>query len=433
MGSLRLKKVINIPDLGDADNLEVIEICVNEGDEVNIDDPLIVLESEKAAMEIPASSKGKITSIIVSNGDEVSKGMPFIEMELEDLSNQPEIEEIQSNEIPATIQVDEKKEINLNQNESDLGTFSDNEEDNKLSVDFSSKKNTKIYAGPAVRKLAREFGIDLSKVAGTGPKNRILKSDLHQFNKEILTSKTTNLRLDQPDIDFSSFGPVTFNKFSKFESTSLNNLLGSWNNIPHVTQHSEIEFDLVSKLRRTFEENLDKKISPLAFIVYAVTTALNDFPLLNSSISKGLDGYYEKKFINIGIAVDTDYGLVVPNIKSASELSVEQISDEIRSLADKAQKRRLGPDQLKGGTFTISSLGGFKGKFFTPIINLPEVAILGVSKTFKSVKMIDEHPQETEILPVSLSYDHRIINGVYAVKFLNKLDDIMTSISTFER
>ena len=212
-----MKKVINIPDLGDADNLEVIEICVNEGDEVNIDDPLIVLESEKAAMEIPASSKGKITSIIVSNGDEVSKGMPFIEMELEDLSNLPEIEEIQSNEIPATIQVDEKKEINLNQNESDLGTFSDNEEDNKLSVDFSSKKNTKIYAGPAVRKLAREFGIDLSKVVGTGPKNRILKSDLHQFNKEILTSKTTNLRLDQPDIDFSSFGPVTFNKFSKFD------------------------------------------------------------------------------------------------------------------------------------------------------------------------------------------------------------------------
>ena len=175
------------------------------------------------------------------------------------------------------------------------------------------------------------------------------------------------------------------------------------------------------------------KISPLAFIVYAVTSALKDFPLLNSSISKDQNGYYEKKFINMGIAVDTDYGLVVPNVKSSNELSVEQISDEIRSLADKAQKRRLGPDQLQGGTFTISSLGGFKGKFFTPIINLPEVAILGVSKTFKSIKMIGEHPQQTEILPVSLSYDHRLINGVYAVKFLNKLDDIMTSISTFER
>ena len=433
MGSLRLKKVINIPDLGDADNLEVIEICVNEGDKVNIDDPLIVLESEKAAMEIPASSKGKITSIIVSNGDEVSKGMPFIEMELEDSSNLSEIEETQSNIISETTQVDEKKEINLDQNELGSETFSDNAEDNKIPINFSSQENTKIYAGPAVRKLAREFGIDLSEVLGSGPKNRILKSDLHKFNKEILASKTNNLRFEQPDIDFSSFGPVTFNKFSKFERTSLNNLLGSWNNIPHVTQHSEIEFDLVSKLRRTFEENLNKKISPLAFIVYAVTLALKDFPLLNSSISKDLDGYYEKKFMNIGIAVDTDYGLVVPNIKSANELCVEQISDEIKSLADKAQKRRLGPDQLKGGTFTISSLGGFKGKFFTPIINLPEVAILGVSKTFKSIKMIDEYPRETEILPVSLSYDHRIINGVYAVKFLSKLDDIMTSISTFER
>ena len=433
MGSLRLKKVINIPDLGDADNLEVIEICVNEGDKVNIDDPLIVLESEKAAMEIPASSKGKITSIIVSNGDEVSKGMPFIEMELEDSSNLSEIEETQSNIISETTQVDEKKEINLDQNELGSETFSDNAEDNKIPINFSSQENTKIYAGPAVRKLAREFGIDLSEVLGSGPKNRILKSDLHKFNKEILASKTNNLRFEQPDIDFSSFGPVTFNKFSKFERTSLNNLLGSWNNIPHVTQHSEIEFDLVSKLRRTFEENLNKKISPLAFIVYAVTLALKDFPLLNSSISKDLDGYYEKKFMNIGIAVDTDYGLVVPNIKSANELCVEHISDEIKSLADKAQKRRLGPDQLKGGTFTISSLGGFKGKFFTPIINLPEVAILGVSKTFKSIKMIDEYPRETEILPVSLSYDHRIINGVYAVKFLSKLDDIMTSISTFER
>ena len=433
MGSLRLKKVINIPDLGDADNLEVIEICVNEGDKVNIDDPLIVLESEKAAMEIPASSKGKITSIIVSNGDEVSKGMPFIEMELEDSSNLSEIEETQSNIISETTQVDEKKEINLDQNELGSETFSDNAEDNKIPINFSSQENTKIYAGPAVRKLAREFGIDLSEVLGSGPKNRILKSDLHKFNKEILASKTNNLRFEQPDIDFSSFGPVTFNKFSKFERTSLNNLLGSWNNIPHVTQHSEIEFDLVSKLRKTFEENLNKKISPLSFIVYAVTLALKDFPLLNSSISKDLDGYYEKKFINIGIAVDTNYGLVVPNIKSANELCVEHISDEIKSLADKAQKRRLGPDQLKGGTFSISSLGGFKGKFFTPIVNLPEVAILGVSKTFKSIKMIDEHPQETEILPVSLSYDHRIINGVYAVKFLSKLDDIMTSISTFER
>ena len=428
-----MKKVINIPDLGDADNLEVIEICVNEGDKVNIDDPLIVLESEKAAMEIPASSKGKITSIIVSNGDEVSKGMPFIEMELEDSSNLSEIEETQSNIISETTQVDEKKEINLDQNELGSETFSDNAEDNKIPINFSSKENTKIYAGPAVRKLAREFGIDLSVVLGSGPKNRILKSDLHKFNKEILASKTNNLRFEQPDIDFSSFGPVTFNKFSKFERTSLNNLLGSWNNIPHVTQHSEIEFDLVSKLRRTFEENLNKKISPLAFIVYAVTLALKDFPLLNSSISKDLDGYYEKKFMNIGIAVDTDYGLVVPNIKSANELCVEHISDEIKSLADKAQKRRLGPDQLKGGTFSISSLGGFKGKFFTPIVNLPEVAILGVSKTFKSIKMIDEYPRETEILPVSLSYDHRIINGVYAVKFLSKLDDIMTSISTFER
>ena len=433
MGSLRLKKVINIPDLGDADNLEVIEICVNEGDQVNIDDPLIVLESEKAAMEIPASSKGKITSIIVSNGDEVSKGMPFIEMELDDSSNLSEIEETQSNVISETTQINEKKEINIDQNESGSETFSENEEDNKIPINFSSQENTKIYAGPAVRKLAREFGIDLSKVLGSGPKNRILKSDLHKFNKEILASKTTNLRFELPDIDFSSFGPVTFNEFSKFERTSLNNLLGSWNNIPHVTQHSDIEFDLVSKLRRTFEENLDKKISPLAFIVYAVTLALKDFPLLNSSISKDLQGYYEKKFINIGIAVDTDYGLVVPNIKSANELCVEQISDEIKSLADKAQKRRLGPDQLKGGTFTISSLGGFQGKFFTPIINLPEVAILGVSKTYKSIKMIDEYPQETEILPVSLSYDHRIINGVYAVKFLSKLNDIMTSISTFER
>ena len=428
-----MKTVVNIPDLGDADNLEVIEICVKEGDQVNIDDPLIVLESEKAAMEIPASNKGKIISINVSNGDEVSKGMPFIEMELEDSSSLSETDEAQSNEAPEINKIEEKKEINLDQNQSNSDVLIDDKEDNSPSIDFFSQKDTKIYAGPAVRKLAREFGIDLSKVSGSGPKNRILKSDLHLFNKEILATKTNGMTFEQPDIDFSYFGPVTFNKFSKFEKTSLNNLLGSWNNIPHVTQHSEIEFDLVSKLRRTFEENLNKKISLLAFIVYAVALALKDFPLLNSSISKDLDGYYEKKFMNMGIAVDTDYGLVVPNIKSTNELSVEQISDEIGSLADKAQKRRLGTDQLKGGTFTISSLGGFKGKFFTPIINLPEVAILGVSKTYKSIKMIDEHPQETEVLPVSLSYDHRIINGVYAVKFLSKLDDIMTSISTFEK
>ena len=416
-------QVLNIPDLGEAEDVEVIEICVKPGDIVSEEDPIIVLESDKAAMEIPTSLGGKVLAIKVSVGDKVGAGSPFLEIEGEegepsDKTHKPAIDSAKAPEVskaPSKIEEIIEQPV-LNEPAHDHG--------NRASV----------YAGPAVRKLAREFGIQLSLVTSSGPKGRIQKEDLHAFVKTRLNGASSNLfTFTQPNIDYSKWGSVEEQPLSKFQKSSLSNLHTSWINIPHVTQHDECDLSELLNLRSQLNAKHALKISPLAFIAKVTAEVLSAFPMLNSSLDQDLEKIIVKNYVNMGIAVDTPEGLIVPNIKNVQEKSIVNIAEEISMLASAAKTRKLKLPDLKGSSFTISSLGAIGGKFFTPIINPPEVGILGVSKTFSKVVMKNEGFESREFLPLSLSYDHRVINGVYAAQFITQLGAALGDTALMEK
>ena len=416
-------QVLNIPDLGEAEDVEVIEICVKPGDIVSEEDPIIVLESDKAAMEIPTSLGGKVLEIKVSIGDKVSAGLPFLEIEGD--ADEPSIDmqkpatdSVMTPDIPPTLNkleetIEQPIIAALPQDSSNRGSF---------------------YAGPAVRKLAREFGVQLSLVAPSGPKNRIQKEDLHAFVKARLSDVSNNtFTFTQPNIDYSKWGSVKEQPLSKFQKSSLTNLHTSWINIPHVTQHDECDLSELLGLRTQLNTQHALKISPLAFIAKITAEVLTEFPMLNSSLDQDLEKIVIKNYVNMGIAVDTPEGLIVPNIKNVQEKSILNIAEEIAILATAAKTRKLKILDLKGASFTISSLGATGGKFFTPIINPPEVGILGLSKTFAKVVAKNDGFESREFLPLSLSYDHRVINGVYAAQFVTQLGAALGDTSLMEK
>jgi pyruvate dehydrogenase E2 component (dihydrolipoamide acetyltransferase) len=416
-------KVLNIPDLGEAEDVEVIEICVKPGDIVNEEDPIIVLESDKAAMEIPTSLGGKVLAIKVSVGDKVSAGSPFLEIEGD--ADEPSID-IKK---PA---IDSAMVREISQTPSKLEEAI--EQPIQAAPPQDSSNRDSVYAGPAVRKLAREFGIQLSLVSPSGPKSRIQKEDLHAFVKDSLRGTSSRaFTFTQPNVDYSKWGSVEERLLSKFQKSSLTNLHTSWINIPHVTQHDECDLSKLLDLRVQLNTKHKLKISPLAFIAKVTADVLEEFPMLNSSLDQGLEKIIVKNYVNLGIAVDTPEGLIVPNIKNVQEKSIVNIAEEIAMLASAAKTRKLKIPDLKGASFTISSLGAIGGKFFTPIINPPEVGILGLSKTFPKVVATNEGFESREFLPLSLSYDHRVINGVYAVQFITQLGAALGDTSLMEK
>jgi len=416
-------QVLNIPDLGEAEDVEVIEICVKPGDIVSEEDPIIVLESDKAAMEIPTSLGGKVLAIKVSIGDKVSAGSPFLEIEGEaDESSidiqKPAMDSVMTPEIPQA----------LNKLEEAI------KQPIIATPPQVSSNSGSFYAGPAVRKLAREFGIQLSLVAPSGPKNRIQKEDLHAFVQARLNgASNSTFTFTQPNIDYSKWGSVKEQPLSKFQKSSLTNLHTSWINIPHVTQHDECDLSELLSLRSQLNAKHELKISPLAFIAKVTAEVLIDFSMLNSSLDQDLETIVIKNYVNMGIAVDTPEGLIVPNIKNVQEKSILNIAEEIAMLASAAKIRKLKIPDLKGASFTISSLGAIGGKFFTPIINPPEVGILGLSKTFAKVVTKNDGFESREFLPLSLSYDHRVINGVYAAQFITQLGAALGDTSLMEK
>ena len=423
---MSLIETIKLPDLGEVEEVEVIEISVEPGQKVSADDSILVLETDKAAMEIPASKDGVVKSILLNVGDKAETGMPFLEIEAISMPHSSKKEKDNQTKPEAS-----PKETQANNNKAKKSQpYPQN--------NISPKSNSKTHAGPATRKLAREFGIDLNKVIGSGPKNRIIKEDLHAFVANALNNPQPNngdFIFNQPDIDFKKWGDIKEEPLSKFQKTALKNLHTSWINIPHVTQHDEADITELLKLRSSLNKKHKLKISPLAYIAKVIANVLIDFPEFNTSLSADLQKIVYKEYINIGIAVDTPDGLIVPNIKNSDQKSIKEISNEIFELASLAKDRKLKVADLKGATFTISSLSGIGGKFFTPIINPPEVGIIGLSKTFKSLKIVDGDIVQRDTLPISLSYDHRVINGAYAAKFItalsSKLEDIDFLQSSF--
>ena len=423
-------KTINLPDYGEFEEVEVIEICVKEGQKVDSEEPILVLETDKAAMEIPSSINGTVNKVLLNVGDKVSIGMPFLDIKPEEVLSESK-EESKTEDLQSIEPIEKKDE--LPSAVDDAANIMSKYQPQSNVVEFKKSKNNKIHSGPATRKLAREFGIDLSEIRGSGPKNRILKEDLHEYVKNILKFKNQQtVNTSQPEIDYSEWGKITKEELTKFQKTSLDNLHSSWVNIPHVTQHEEADITKLLKLRNKLNKKYKCKVSPLAYVIKATAETLLQFKQMNSSLSSDLSSIIYKEYINIGIAVDTDYGLIVPNVKDVNNKSINEISNEVNEIADLAKKRRLNNNQLTGSSFTISSLSGVGGKFFTPIINPPEVGILGLSKTYDSLKLDKLKLQTTNQLPLSLSYDHRVINGVYAIKFLNHLIVVLNDLNFLE-
>ena len=386
---------IKIPNLGEAESTEIIEVNIKAGDKVNINDPLIVLESEKAAMEVPSDFNGEITEVYVKEGDSVDEGMLFAQIKAEPKEkSKAQPKEIQSSNIEEN---DVKPPKTLNE-----------------IIDISG-----VNAGPAVRKYARELEIDLTKIKGSGKNQRVTKEDLKNF---IHSAKNINNFLTFSEDDFKDQGSYSIEKLTKIRALGAKNLHNSWVSIPHVTHFEDVNLKALNDIR------VETKYSLLAYFVYALSQTLKEFPYFNASLISE-DEVLLKDYINIGIAVDTEMGLVVPVLKDADKKNVQQISEEINLLAEKARDRKLFEKDLVGSTFTISSLGKIGGTGFTPIINPPEVAIVSLSRSKKILQLVDNIPVEIEILPFGLSYDHRVINGADAGRFCHHLKSLIESIS----
>ena len=390
---------LKIPNLGEAEDTEIIEISVKKGDKLNKNDPIIVLESEKAAMEVPSDYDGRIKDIKVKEGDSVREGTVFAVIEVEERAELKE----------------DKDETKTSSNKTQI-VEDKTQRIEKASIDFSG-----INAGPAVRKIARELEIDLKKIIGSGKNNMITKDDLKNF----IHSYSSIQKIEYADLkSLEVFGDYEIENQSKIRKAGAKNLTQSWQTIPHVSHFEEAEIAKIEKQRKELNEISAIKITPLAYIIKATSLAIEQFPLMNSSLID--DGKLMlKKYINIGVAVNTDQGLVVPVIKDVYNLKIGQIAEKILEISIKARDKKLMKDDITGSTFTISSLGGIGGTGFSPIINPPEVGIIGVSRAKNVVKIENGNFIETTILPFSLSYDHRVINGVDAGNFMKFIKDIL--------
>lgn len=471
-----MSKEVLVPDVGDASEVEVIEILVAEGDEVKADASLIVLESDKASMEIPSPFDGTIKSISVKVGDTVDEGDLILVIEeaggadddkpaREKKASTSKEKSDKADEAPA--QADDKTEEGDEEASEEEGDKEasdetedapteggeeaeegekeaspkrdDAEEDGKEQqsddADDAPKKpaGSKVHAGPAVRKQAREYGVDLERVKGSGKEGRILKEDVQAFVKSRLQSgsSTTTGIPNVPVIDFSKFGETELKALSRVRRAGARNLHRSWLNIPHVTQFDEADITELEAFRKIQNEELAKsgtKISPLAFLIRAVVHSLQTFPQFNASLDEKVENLILKRYFNIGIAVDTDDGLVVPVIKGADKMGVIELAKKSAELAGMARDKKLPMDAMQGATFTISSLGGIGGTGFTPIVNAPEVAILGVSRSRITPVWNGTTFEPRTMLPLSLSYDHRAIDGAEAARFTRFLAETISDL-----
>lgn len=397
---------ILVPDIGDYSNVEIIEIAISIGDVLEFDAPLITLETDKATVEVPAPFAGTVTEVKVKVGDKVSEGA-----------------------LVALIETTEKIAVVQDTVKPDPEPKMKSAPEPKSAPKSVTTKH--IYAGPAVRRLAFELDIDLTSIRGTGEKNRITKDDLKRSLGASASSSTTIATAPVVDIDFSKFGAIETVPLSRIKKISGAHLHRNWVTIPHVTQFDEADITELENFRKnnkTAAEKLGFKLTPLVFILQAVVKALQAFPEFNAALVNNGNDLVLKKYFHIGVAVDTPNGLVVPVIRDVEQKSLLDLAAELAVISVKARDGKLSGKDMQGGCFSISSLGGISGTAFTPIVNAPEVAILGVSRSKLTPQYIDGALAARLMLPLSLSYDHRVIDGAMAAKFskflVNQLEDI---------
>ena len=409
---------IKLPELGEGiSSVEISDVLVNTGDTLKIDDPMIVVETEKASMEIPATSSGIVNKIHINKGGTISPGDIIISIS-GDTVKTPE---------PEKITEDEKTTIEKQDSETiDTATIKKTETLMQTEPPSTTSPLGKpVLASPSVRRFARELGCDLKKVNGSGSKDRITQDDVQKYIKSRLTEisdQSPALPLTAPgqDLDFSKFGNIEIQPLTKIKRITGKRLQQAWQAIPHVAQFDKCDISNLEELRLKWKKtnsDPDIKASLIPFFIKALGYLLSKMPQFNSSLDSSNKNLVLKKYINVGVAVDTAEGLVVPVIKDVKDKSILEMGRELTLLSRKARDKQLKPADMEGGCFTISSLGGIGGSYFTPIVNPPEVAILGISRYVKEPKLIDGKLQERLILPFSLSYDHRVLDGVDAARF----------------
>ena len=422
---------VKVPDIGDFADIPVIEILVKPGDTIKKEDSLISLESDKATMEVPSTHAGVVKELKVKLGDKVSMGSVVLVLEEAVAAAVPAVA-VAAAPAPVPAAPSIAKPVEAPAPKATPATSSPS----TIAAVPSTPIPANVHASPSVRAFARELGVDLTKVKGTALKGRITKEDVQGFVKtELAKPKGATggafAMPEMPFVDFTKFGEIEKRALSRIKKLSGNNLARNWVMIPHVTQQDEADITEVEAFRvKTNEENAKSgvKLTMLAFLIKASVAALKRFPEFNSSLEPGGENLILKKYYHIGFAADTPNGLVVPVIKNADQKSVIDIAREMSELSSKAREGKLSPAEMSGGCFSISSLGGIGGTFFTPIINAPEVAILGVSRS--SMKPIWNGKEFVPrlILPMSLSYDHRVIDGAAGARFSTYLAGLMTDI-----
>lgn len=414
---------IKVPDIGGATQVDVIEILVKVGEEITKDTPLITLETDKASMEIPSPVTGKVSKIVVKVGDKVSEGDVIIHAESEAMS-EPVIETPKptTNEEQVVVQ-----EVKVTPEPAPTPAIKPIEKEEETA-------GATLSAGPAVRRMARELGVNLELVRGSGRKTRIVKEDIEAYVKARLSENgsATGIQIKSaPAIDFTVFGNIDTKPLNKIKKLTGINVHRSWVTIPHVTQFDEADITDLEAFRKSESDkaqSIGYKLTMLAFVSAVVAKALQVFPQFNASLDATGENLIYKKYYNIGIAVETPNGLVVPVIKGVNQLSVAEIAQEMARLSTKAREKGLMPVDMSGGCFTISSLGGIGGTAFTPIVNSPEVAILGLSRASIKPVYINGEFKPRLMLPLSLSYDHRVIDGAEAARFSRYIADALADI-----
>lgn len=415
---------VKVPDIGDASDVVVIEIPVSVGDEISANDILVVVESDKASMEIPSPFSGVVKSLEVKEGDDVSEGslIAVVEAAADDGYTQQAQSTPSADDLPQPAEPAPAPEASKNASGKAPSTAP------TAPPSGSDSSGSSVYAGPAVRRLARELGVELGEVTASGARGRITKDDVKGFVKQRLTSgggAASGAGIPAiPEVDFSRFGEIETQPMTRLRVRGAENLHRSWLNVVHVTQHDEADFTATDQFRKSLKAEAERrgsKITPLAFIIKACVATLQAFPNFNASLTGDIKSLVLKRYYNIGMAVDTPDGLVVPVIKDADKKGIWELCDDILDLSGKARDGKLSIDDLSGGTFSISSLGPIGGTGFTPIVNAPEVAILGVSRLTKKPVWNGSEFVPRDMLPLSLSYDHRAINGAEAGRFVTHL------------
>lgn len=422
---------IAVPDIGDFADVEVIEVLISVGDEIKVEDSLVTLETDKATMDVPSTVSGTVKSVSVAVGDKVSQGSVIVVVDAVASTPPPQ-------KVPG------KKEQDAPQRKAVGATAGAQQPPSVPSKAQASPPRelppivesgfSQAHASPSVRKLARELGVNLPDVKGGGARGRILHEDVKAYVKSVMSGQTGagGASLPQvPVVDFAKFGEIDVQPLTRIQKISGPRLQASWINLPHVTQHDLADITVLEERRQTLKGPAKERgisLTPLAFIMKACIAALREFPKVNASLSADGNSLVYKKYFHLGFAADTAQGLVVPVIRDADQMDVYELAEQLGELSLAAREGKLKGEQMQGAGFTVSSLGGIGGTAFTPIINAPEVAILGVSRSTMQPVWNGEAFEPRLMLPLSFSYDHRVIDGAYAVRFTTFLSQALTDV-----